>query len=626
MINIKDIARMTNLSTTTVSKVINNKVDDLSEETVKKVLKVVKEYNYMPYKTILNNKSSKSFTIAYITKNLTKSLLILTGILDVFNSEGYSLLIYDSQNSIETENLNLSKLSNQNIDGLIWEPVDLNNSEYHEKIIKQNNYKILYINSYEQKIDNFYIDYEKMAYIATQKLIDYKHKRIACVYKSDSLRGMETLKGYKRCLMDNSISYFKEITFDDNDLNFNVSMFGSSTAILTSHFTAADNIRRYFNNQNIFFPEDISLVSMMNQIRSSVEEPDISTIKIPNKDFGRFVGRKIVQLCELNRIEEKKFVKDYLITNDITIDIPKDIRESKAIVIGGINVENIVHIDKSLEKVSSQYADNMLTIPGGKALNQAIGIKLLEKNVELIGRIGSDEASDLILKTLEDYGINDKHITIDKSTKTASSIVVTKKTGEYSTIVTKGANDFISKEFFFKNDNLFNNTSFCIVNTEIPMESVSEILKICKLKKVKTILQPSTITNIPNRDYKNIDILFLTSFEAKVLTKENIIENQFKYFSSKKIKIIIISLGSEGIYLKVNDEIKFFKSKQHSVVDESSYNDAFLSAFCARLMDNYSVYEAANSAIIAANYSISKMGSFDSLIDLKTLNRIESTR
>ena len=28
MINIKDIARMTNLSTTTVSKVINNKVDD----------------------------------------------------------------------------------------------------------------------------------------------------------------------------------------------------------------------------------------------------------------------------------------------------------------------------------------------------------------------------------------------------------------------------------------------------------------------------------------------------------------------------------------------------------------------------------------------------------------------
>ena len=48
MISIKEIARLSNVSMTTVSKIVNNKADDISQETIDKVLKVVKQYNYTP--------------------------------------------------------------------------------------------------------------------------------------------------------------------------------------------------------------------------------------------------------------------------------------------------------------------------------------------------------------------------------------------------------------------------------------------------------------------------------------------------------------------------------------------------------------------------------------------------
>ena len=41
--NIKDIAKLAGVSASTVSKVINNKDRDISEDTRKKVLKIIKE-------------------------------------------------------------------------------------------------------------------------------------------------------------------------------------------------------------------------------------------------------------------------------------------------------------------------------------------------------------------------------------------------------------------------------------------------------------------------------------------------------------------------------------------------------------------------------------------------------
>ena len=47
--NIQDIAKLAGVSASTVSKVMNGKDKDISEETKKKVLKIIEKENYIPY-------------------------------------------------------------------------------------------------------------------------------------------------------------------------------------------------------------------------------------------------------------------------------------------------------------------------------------------------------------------------------------------------------------------------------------------------------------------------------------------------------------------------------------------------------------------------------------------------
>ena len=53
--NIKDIAKLAGVSTSTVSKVLNKKDRDISEATRQKVLEIVQEYQYVPYSKIRKN-------------------------------------------------------------------------------------------------------------------------------------------------------------------------------------------------------------------------------------------------------------------------------------------------------------------------------------------------------------------------------------------------------------------------------------------------------------------------------------------------------------------------------------------------------------------------------------------
>ena len=51
---IKEIAKLAGVSISTVSKIVNNKADNINIETRNRVLKIVKEYNYTPYGTAKN--------------------------------------------------------------------------------------------------------------------------------------------------------------------------------------------------------------------------------------------------------------------------------------------------------------------------------------------------------------------------------------------------------------------------------------------------------------------------------------------------------------------------------------------------------------------------------------------
>ena len=65
---IKEIAQLAGVSISTVSKIVNNKDENINVETRNRVLKIVKDYNYTPYGTAKNTSEAKTFILGELLK------------------------------------------------------------------------------------------------------------------------------------------------------------------------------------------------------------------------------------------------------------------------------------------------------------------------------------------------------------------------------------------------------------------------------------------------------------------------------------------------------------------------------------------------------------------------------
>mgnify|MGYP001419087654 CR=1 FL=1 len=79
--NIKDIARLSGVSVSTVSKVMNRKDASISQETREKVLRTAREYNYTPYASVISP-AGKTFLIGVLFRSSSTVRTTLNGILE----------------------------------------------------------------------------------------------------------------------------------------------------------------------------------------------------------------------------------------------------------------------------------------------------------------------------------------------------------------------------------------------------------------------------------------------------------------------------------------------------------------------------------------------------------------
>ena len=135
---INEIASLAGVSISTVSKIVNNKDQNINPETRSRVLKIVKEYNYTPYGMVKNISNAKRFLLGVLLRTASQTNLMLNGILQAAQEQGYNVLLLDSLNSADTELKHITSLCKNNVDGVIWEPVDENSPQHEHYFAEQN--------------------------------------------------------------------------------------------------------------------------------------------------------------------------------------------------------------------------------------------------------------------------------------------------------------------------------------------------------------------------------------------------------------------------------------------------------------------------------------------------------
>ena len=117
---IKELAQLAGVSTSTVSKVMNQKDEGISAETRERILNLAREYGYSPYSSI-STIPSKTPLIGAVLRSQSQE--IAEGIMEQAQALGHRVIYSVSGNSLKTESQTLNILCRAKVDGILWEPV-----------------------------------------------------------------------------------------------------------------------------------------------------------------------------------------------------------------------------------------------------------------------------------------------------------------------------------------------------------------------------------------------------------------------------------------------------------------------------------------------------------------------
>jgi LacI family transcriptional regulator, kdg operon repressor len=133
-VTIQEVAREAGTSITTVSRYLNGRYENMSQETKEKIKKIIEMLDYQPNTLAQGLKGNRSRIVAAVVVNIgyPYCVSLIRAIQDVLTPAGYSLAVCETGGDAERELRVLQSLQAQQVDGLILQTNGDNNEELHK--------------------------------------------------------------------------------------------------------------------------------------------------------------------------------------------------------------------------------------------------------------------------------------------------------------------------------------------------------------------------------------------------------------------------------------------------------------------------------------------------------------
>lgn len=257
--------------------------------------------------------------------------------------------------------------------------------------------------------------------------------------------------------------------------------------------------------------------------------------------------------------------------------------------------------------------------PGGKGSNQAVAAKRAGADVSMVTKIGNDPYGKLMLEFYKNEGINSDMVFVDKEKATGIALIlVDENSGENTILVVPGACHNINDENVKEAECLIKESDILMVQMEVNMDATYNAMKFAHDNGVRIIMNPAPAQKIDDEYYKMISYLTPNETEAEILTgiKTNNMENirlAADWLYEKGVENVIITLGSDGVYIKNKDLSLIVPSFKVKAVDTTGAGDSFNGCLAVALLDGLNIVEAAKFANAGAALSVTRMGTAPSM-------------
>lgn len=319
MVTLKDIAKEAGVSVMTVSRVVNQRYQEVSDKNIAKIQEIINKYGYVPNSSARSLSSKSSHIISVIIQedgrknpmlfpfNASMVGYIIQGIQD----QGYQAMVHFIRDySDVTKYLRSWKSEGAVFLGTFDENI--------KQIQKDNDIPLIFTDSYSsvRQVINVGLDDYKGGVLAARHFIAYGHKHFAfiCSCIRESQVNQQRLAGFADTLAAAGFPLPKNHIFDTLDLKQCVDELCSLPDPVTAIFIPIDEsaaiVMTYLKEKGYRIPEDYSIIGFDDFPLCQYVDPALTTIAQDVRQKAQYALELLFQRLNDHTLPTQNIVLD----------------------------------------------------------------------------------------------------------------------------------------------------------------------------------------------------------------------------------------------------------------------------------------------------------------------------
>lgn len=328
-LTIKDVAESAGVSEATVSRVLNNN-QNVAPKTRQKVKATIEQLGYTPNLNARGLRSNETKLIGLIIPDIANSFFaeIMKGVENLANSHGYNVVLLETDADLKRELECVKALQDRRADGIIYMGENIGN--LREAALEESEVPTVVVCREEENkfptvnIDNYQAVYEMMDYLI--KEANYRQIGFISGPLNDITAGKLRFEAYRQALKDNNLVFNQDWVVETN-------------FVLEEGYQAGQEI--VANSQQpevVFAASDELAVGAMQAIKEAgfAVPDDIGLVGFDNIELSRYVFPNLTTIgqpiYELGKTAAEMIIKlsqgEELTSQDVYLDYELIIRDS----------------------------------------------------------------------------------------------------------------------------------------------------------------------------------------------------------------------------------------------------------------------------------------------------------
>jgi LacI family transcriptional regulator len=308
-----DVARLANVGTMTVSRVLNNSAN-VSDATAKRVHAAIQQLGYRPNEMARVLRGFKSKSIGLIVPSLADSFFAIcaNSINMIAQEHGYSMILTASNDNVQTELSEAQWMLQKHVEGLLVCPARAG-SKFTDPLFQQ-----IPIVSFDRpilipRVPGVIVENFAGAKRGTEHLIqEHNHKRIHFLGDSKYLYSIQTrLSGYKRALTQAKLVPQATLECSSEEMIFKTVsrlLEGNRppTAFFCGNNLVSRGLIRSLRKLGVEAPRDVAVIGFDDLELADMLVPSLTVIRQPVEQLGTVAAEVLFDLLKAPIAERPK--------------------------------------------------------------------------------------------------------------------------------------------------------------------------------------------------------------------------------------------------------------------------------------------------------------------------------